>query len=387
MTEAGNKIAGAAGDLLQKAKREPRFTGSLEATLLILVGLIAGWFASGEDYSLLMNPRFRWLTLFGALVVFAMGATAFIRSRRAGLGGLAAFLLLGGIVLLGKPLSENSASSLITPKRLSGAQMIEDKNFPSMDMRDIQAAVEEQGRATDGMAFSALGKIHHIPTRDGKKQVVLMRSYMVCCVADAYAVGFRLTGNGLEALKGGEWMVVSGRVAALPETDPVLPFRMGTATFPTVNDQYVIEAAKIVPYTATLPTLLERLSSESTAGFARALQSTGLWEMLKDDGPFTVFAPINEAFDNSAQGSIKVAGADQNRTELKAWLSRHIVSGRYTTPDLFDQSTLKTIHGRPLHIRLDNGRLFLENSRLLFKNIIARNGVVHIIYPALKDAQ
>jgi uncharacterized surface protein with fasciclin (FAS1) repeats len=237
------------------------------------------------------------------------------------------------------------------------------------------------------MAFSVLGTVHHVTKRDGERHTVLMRSYMVCCVADAYAIGFRLAGNGAAELKAGEWMVVSGTLMELPEPAPVHLSRLGTATFPVVNDKYAIEPAKILAYADTLPTLYDRLSSQNVSDFVQALQSADLWKTLDGKGPFTVFAPVNGAFDNRARGGD--GGAEtilhpEARAGLRDQLLWHIVSGRYTTKTLFESPVLQTVHHQALYARVDNGRLFLEDSKFLFKDMIARNGVVHFIYPALK---
>jgi uncharacterized surface protein with fasciclin (FAS1) repeats len=376
-----------AGCTLPKTNHQDCLAGRLEAVLLILVGLGTGWLAIGENYSLLMNPKFRWITLGGALAVCAMGMAALANGRKPNLKGFNAFLLLGGVVLLGNPFSHDASTLLMPNQTLSDPSILENTAFPVMEMRDLQAAIEKENSGAGGMAFSVLGRLHPVPTLDGGIQTVLMRSYMVCCVADAYALGFAIAGNEAAELITEEMVVVSGTLKELPERISLRLSRMGTATFPVVSDKYIIEPARIVAYTASLPTIHERLASESVADFVEALQSAGLWKILEGDGPFTVFAPINGAFDNRADGGD--GGADEllqpeARAELRNRLSWHIVSGRFTTHRLFQEPDLLTVHNQALSIRLDNGRLFLEDSRFLFKDMIARNGVVHIIHPALK---
>jgi uncharacterized surface protein with fasciclin (FAS1) repeats len=229
----------------------------------------------------------------------------------------------------------------------------------------------------DGLAFSAVGTIKHLKRPGGQTQAALMRSYMACCAADALALGFRLTGDTETSHQEGDWIVVSGTLSRLPEPDPIASFRMGTATFATIQEDYVIELTRIVDYTTTLPSVIEQLTAESTAQFAQALQVTDLWEALEGDGPFTVFAPMNQAFEQIDPNLLSERGPP------RAWLANHIVSGRYVHGDLYDVASLQTIHGQDIQIRVENGQLSVQGARVVFKNKVARNGVVHIIYPCL----
>jgi uncharacterized surface protein with fasciclin (FAS1) repeats len=373
----------AVGDSLPQKSRNAFWAGRIEALLLILIGSGTGWLAIGERYSLLMNPSFRWLTLAGAILVCAMGMAALARGRQPSARVVIPFLLLGGIILLGNPLSRSTAFFSAPDQRWAETAMIDDEAFPLSEMRDIQAATEQEEKTTSDLSFSVAGTVHHVPTRNGGTQTVLMRSYMVCCVADAYAIGFRLAGEEAAGWNAGDLLVVSGTLRELSEPAPLHPARMGTATFPVVNAQYAIEPAKIVPYAATLPTLQDRLASESTTDFVRALKAGGLWEGLAGDGPFTIFAPLNGTMDDPAAVYSDARTTPEAEKKLKNRLSFHIVPGRFTTEALFQAPSLQTVHQRRLQVQVDNGKLYLEGSKFLFKNMIARNGVVHIIHPAL----
>ena len=358
-------------------------SSKLEAAILVLVGLGTAWFAISESYSLLMDLKFRWVTLGGALSVFAMGTTGWHHSRRNGFVGSAAFLLFIAIVLIGRPFSKDSASAITTGLRLPDAMRVENPNFPLKDVKELIAEIEENGAPGEGLAFSILGTVKHLPPPDGNGQVALMRSYMVCCAADALALGFRVNGDGIKAFKDSDWVVVRGTLAKLPEPLPVAPFRLGTATFSIINEGYVIEPVEVIALVTTLPSLIDQLSAQNTAKFTQALRAAGLLKNLEGKGPFTVFAPINEAFDGIQLGSIEEPLASQEKAALSNWLAQHLVTGRYLEQDLFKEDVLPTIDGRDLPIRAVNGRLFLGNSRMLLTNIEARNGVVHIIYPGL----
>lgn len=346
-----------------------------EAILVILTGMSICWFAISDNYSLLMDPKFRLLTLAGALSVCGMGIAAVSHRRSAGPSGSLAIVVLAAIVLLGKPYSEDSASAVTTALRLPDAQNVEDPDFPMKDIRDLTAELEEEGDTVIGVPLSAMGTVKHLPSPSsgGAGQVALMRSYMVCCAADALALGFRVDGEDIAKLKDSDWVVVRGQLAKLPEPDPIPPFRLGTATFSVVNESYIIESTEVVPLTTTLPSLVEQLSAENTAIFRAALEETGLLKKLDRKGPFTVFAPINEAFGDASEGELP----------QEEWLSSHLISGKYMEQDLFEEDSLNAINGREVPIRAVNGRLILGNSRMLLTNVEARNGVIHIIYPGL----
>jgi uncharacterized surface protein with fasciclin (FAS1) repeats len=384
MTDAVQGICTlSSGWIGEKAKRiiSP---ARLEAILMILIGVGACWFAVGEDYERLMNPRFRWLTIFGAVLVFTMGTFAFVDARKTGFSGSVVLMLLWGVVLLGKPFSGSDATALVSPPLAPAKQIIEDPKYPLMEIKDVQTGIEEKEGVLDGMAFSAVGMVKLLPSTEGNREIALMRSYMVCCAADALAMGFRLRGSGVDKCRDGEWLVVSGTLLELPEPEPVPPFRMGTASFPTVNDRYVIKPVRIVDHTATFPPLADQLSSKKITRFKQALQTTGLMEVIGSEGPFTIFAPINAAFEGSGFDALDKPLNPEQAARLKEWLSWHIVQGRLLTGDLFKKKSLTTLHNKVLDVQVENGKIRMEGSRLLFKNTIACNGILHFIYPGLK---
>ena len=356
----------------------------MEAVILLLIGLGAGWFAVSENYGLLMQPKFRWLTLSGALVVFAMGTTSLGHVRKTGVAGSVAFLLLFSLVLAGRPFSESSASAVTTALRLPDAESVEDPDFPMRDIRDLLTAIEEKNPRLKEWVFSALGTVKHLPGDDGNAQVALMRTYMVCCAADAVGLGLRVEGDDIGAYKDSDWVVVRGRLARSADPVKVAPFRLGTATFAVVSEDYVIDPVAVVPLSATLPSLTDQLAAQSTARFTEALRASGLLSKLEEKGPFTVLAPINEALDGSDLDDPDGLLRSKQKSHLKSWVSGHIVPGRYLERDLYGEKVLQTIHDQDLHVRVENGRLLFGDSRILLSNIEARNGVIHIIYPALE---
>lgn len=210
---------------------------------------------------------------------------------------------------------------------------------------------------------------------------------MVCCAADAVAYGFRLNAADLKQSKEGDWIVVSGKLRPLPEPDPVSPFRLGTATFSVVGPEHVIEAKRILSSNVLLPSLHGRLSCEQLELFVQGLKLTGLWETLDGNDPYTVLAPVNQAMEAMGYGSWEQPFSEAELAELQNWLAMHIIPGDFATMDLFKHETLSTLNQRTLTLDTHNARVLVEKSRLLFKDQNARNGMVHMIYPALEKPE
>jgi uncharacterized surface protein with fasciclin (FAS1) repeats len=103
-----------------------------------------------------------------------------------------------------------------------------------------------------------------------------------------------------------------------------------------------------------------------------AVQSAGLVNALSGKGPFTVFAPTNDAF-------AKLSAVPGGET-LKQILLYHVASGAFTARDLRHKRSLETLSGEKIKLRFSDGMLILNDSvRLLIKDVIASNGIVHVI--------
>jgi uncharacterized surface protein with fasciclin (FAS1) repeats len=332
-----------------------------------------------------MNADFRWLTLLGAVLVLGMGLAGAVRGRRADFKDVGAFALLFAIVMVGRPFVPGSATSSLAPPDVPEVLTLEDPNFPLSELRDLRDVVTADGGA-DRLPVTVLGMVKRLPRPEGSLQTAVMKSYMVCCAADALGIGFRVAGQRVEGFEDGEWVIVRGYVVPLAEPSPVKPFRVGTSTFVMVDGEYVIEPSTVEPYEAVayMPLLADRLSSESTSLFRTALEAAGLLEVLRGTGPFTVFAPIDAALEGSEDDLMQPSDAPGRNAELRDWLSRHIVHGRYTKEDLLQLDGLRTIHGRELPVHVQNGKPMPGNVRIVFGNQQARNGVVHLIHPALE---
>lgn len=108
----------------------------------------------------------------------------------------------------------------------------------------------------------------------------------------------------------------------------------------------------------------------------KAVQAAGLVETLKGDGPFTVFAPTDEAFAKIPQEKLQALLADKE--QLTAVLTYHVVPGRVTSAEVAKMSSAKTVQGQSLTIDTSMG-VTVDEARVVQVDIPASNGVIHVI--------
>ena len=109
-----------------------------------------------------------------------------------------------------------------------------------------------------------------------------------------------------------------------------------------------------------------------------AVEAAGLVETLKGEGPFTVFAPTDEAFAALPEGTIEELLKPENKDQLTAILTYHVVPGKVMSGDLTDDMMATTVQGSDVMIDLDNG-VMVEEATVVSADIETSNGVIHVI--------
>ncbi|MEL7343671.1 MAG: fasciclin domain-containing protein [Pseudomonadota bacterium] len=109
-----------------------------------------------------------------------------------------------------------------------------------------------------------------------------------------------------------------------------------------------------------------------------AVQAAGLVETLKGDGPFTVFAPTDEAFAALPEGTVEDLLKPENIDQLTAILTYHVVPGKVMSGDLTDDMMAATVQGSDITIDLDSG-VMVNNATVVTADIETSNGVIHVI--------
>jgi uncharacterized surface protein with fasciclin (FAS1) repeats len=112
---------------------------------------------------------------------------------------------------------------------------------------------------------------------------------------------------------------------------------------------------------------------------AAALQAAGLVETLKGNGPFTVFAPTDEAFAKLPAGTVENLLKPENKEKLKAILTYHVVAGKVMAADVVKLKTAKTVQGTTVDISTTGGKVKVDNANVVKTDIAASNGVIHVI--------
>lgn len=108
-----------------------------------------------------------------------------------------------------------------------------------------------------------------------------------------------------------------------------------------------------------------------------AVKAAGLADTLKGDGPFTVFAPTDDAFAKLPAGTLEALL--QDKAKLTALLTYHVVPGKVMAAEVVQLTSAKTANGKPLPIRATHGAVMVDNARVVKTDIEASNGVIHVI--------
>ncbi len=105
-----------------------------------------------------------------------------------------------------------------------------------------------------------------------------------------------------------------------------------------------------------------------------AIEKAGMAGVLREAGPYTLFAPNDEAFTRMNTASLL-----EDPENLKATLSYHLVAGKHTFRDIQKMETLGTENGKSLTIALDEGELVVDNGKFVKNDVECSNGIIHII--------
>ena len=118
------------------------------------------------------------------------------------------------------------------------------------------------------------------------------------------------------------------------------------------------------------------VSAGSFKTLATALQAAGLVDTLKGPGPFTVFAPTDEAFAKVPKADLDALLKD--KTKLTSVLTYHVVPGRVMAADV-KPGPVKTVQGQSLTVRIDGGKVMVDDATVTKTDIVASNGIIHVI--------
>jgi uncharacterized surface protein with fasciclin (FAS1) repeats len=173
-----------------------------------------------------------------------------------------------------------------------------------------------------------------------------------------------------------------GGLAATPT------FAQGTMT----SDTVMVGGAAMYPSKNIIE---NAVNSKDHTTLVAAVKAAGLVETLQGKGPFTVFAPTNDAFAKLPAGTVDTLLKPENKAMLVKILTYHVVSGNYTAADLMKmvkagggKATLKTVEGDPLKVSENGMKLFVSGEKsgvaeVTISNVRQSNGVIHVINTVL----
>jgi uncharacterized surface protein with fasciclin (FAS1) repeats len=121
------------------------------------------------------------------------------------------------------------------------------------------------------------------------------------------------------------------------------------------------------------------VSAGSFGTLVTAVKAAGLVDTLKGDGPFTVFAPTDEAFAKLPAGTLEDLLKPENIDKLKGILTYHVVPGKVMAADAVNMASATTVNGKSFKIGKKYGDVYIDNAKVTQTDIVASNGVIHVI--------
>jgi len=110
-----------------------------------------------------------------------------------------------------------------------------------------------------------------------------------------------------------------------------------------------------------------------------ALKAADLVDTLKGPGPFTVFAPTDEAFAKLPAGTVETLLKPENKAKLQSILTYHVVAGKVMSQDVVKLDSARTVEGQTVAIKVVDGGVMINDAHVIKADIEASNGVIHVI--------
>ena len=110
-----------------------------------------------------------------------------------------------------------------------------------------------------------------------------------------------------------------------------------------------------------------------------ALQAADLVETLKGEGPFTVFAPTDDAFAKLPAGTVESLLLPENKQQLTDILLYHVVAGKVMAEDVVSLTEAETVLGQNVTIKVEMGKVYINDAEVIITDIMTSNGVIHVI--------
>jgi len=141
---------------------------------------------------------------------------------------------------------------------------------------------------------------------------------------------------------------------------------------------FTASSAVAEPKTETKTVVELAASNDDFSTLVAAVKAAGLAETLSGDGPFTIFAPTNEAFAKLPKGTVETLLKPENKAKLQAILTLHVVGAKVMAADV-KPGKVKTVNGASVEIVVKDGAVTVNGSKVIKTDIVGKNGVIHVI--------
>lgn len=148
----------------------------------------------------------------------------------------------------------------------------------------------------------------------------------------------------------------------------------------TESEETMTEVVEETPAMEEPNTVVDiAIGSPDHTTLVTAVQAAGLVETLKGDGPFTVFAPTNAAFNALPAGTVEGLLKPEAKEDLTSILTYHVVAGNVMSSDLSDGQLVTTLNGKQLKVTIKDGKVMIGDATVVAADLAGSNGVVHVI--------
>jgi uncharacterized surface protein with fasciclin (FAS1) repeats len=159
------------------------------------------------------------------------------------------------------------------------------------------------------------------------------------------------------------------------------------------KEKFVMKAIRIIALSAFIVTsfIVSPVRAESKSDIVAvasgagsfntlvaAVKAAGLVETLQGEGPFTVFAPTDEAFAKLPKGTVEDLLKPENKEKLVSILTYHVVPGKVRAADVQTMKA-KTVNGKELDVKVKSGAVTVDGAKVVKTDVAASNGVIHVI--------
>jgi uncharacterized surface protein with fasciclin (FAS1) repeats len=110
-----------------------------------------------------------------------------------------------------------------------------------------------------------------------------------------------------------------------------------------------------------------------------AVTAADLVSTLTSEGPFTVFAPLDEAFAELPEGTVETLVKPENGQQLTSILTYHVLAGKIMSTDLSDGMKATTVNGEEVTVHLKEGKVFINDAQVVLADVETDNGVIHAV--------